>query len=499
MSALPRNALTHLTHLCLAACLLALASCAPRKQAPTVPPPDSFDKPTEPIPQPRPVPRPGFQTLDSIEDTILLDLQNLSSDAERRNARYFIGCDRTNLGEDTAEFEQGIDRGINQLSRERALYKTVAVGPGECIYRIDLDAIGWTRQDWGLLEQADILGFQSKTIRARNIQFLAQTKQPYLYGSSAMITAYEGDAVAARAGQVYYKLMRQDANTVRFLAQEGVDRQAQVNDETALYSGFSQSQIALGKTRMIAVYESREGYCISTYDSKLGGADLFQTPFTIELARAGQINNQQITNKIYQHDAQEHICSLANGLFGLYRLNNAQDNAEVAAPTDIVIQINGARIDPTIRIGDCALCHYKEGAAQPFRDQLRAHVVSNPGFNSNEKRVARIFFDFDQVSARIDELNRNHTQALISLGVTAKEDPLWNVVTRPLREEMNIDQVAALLFLDTATFREKLTGAARSSQVFGNLLTGGTINLATLSGNFDVLIDELSIFEDADL
>src|SRR6185436_9953925 len=130
-----------------------------------------IEKPSEPIPEPRDPPRPGFQTIDTIEDSILLDLQNLNSDTERQNTRYVVGCERYNLGDQMAEFEQGVNRGFNQLSSERELYKAPSIGPGNCIYRIDLSAIGWTSKDWEILSSADILKFESKTIRNRNIQF----------------------------------------------------------------------------------------------------------------------------------------------------------------------------------------------------------------------------------------------------------------------------------------------------------------------------------------
>lgn len=459
-----------------------------------------YQKPGAPIPPIREPAKAGFQNLDVIEDAILLDLQNLSSDRARRDARYFVGCDRTNLGENVSEFEQGIDRGINQLSRERELHKVTPIGPANCIFRIDLDAIGWTRFDWQLIEQNDVLFFVSKTIRNQNIQFLTQTQRPYLFGSSAMVTAYEGDAVSNKRGAVYYKLVRQNPNTVLFLRDEGIDRQREINDENALVSGFSQSQIALGKTRLVTVFESNNGWCFGTYDTRFGGDDLFTNPFTIELARAGQVNNQQVTDKVFKHDAQEWICTLANGLWGLYRLNGADDLAAAFAPNDVVINIQGAKIDPTIRNGDCSNCHYKEAVAQPFRDQLRSHIITNSAFGNQEKNLARIFFQYDQITALMDQLNRSHSRALTTLGVTAAQDPLWNVVTAPLRAEMTIDQVAAYTILDTQTFAERLKGTAISSQVLGNLLTpGGTVSLATLSSNYRTLVDEIQAFADENL
>jgi hypothetical protein len=460
-----------------------------------------FPQPSQPIPEPREPPRPGFQTVDLVESDILNDLENLNSDTQRTESRYFIGCDRHNNGESMNEFTQGVNRGINQLSSERELFYSTPIGGGECVYRVDLTKLGWTKQDWELIANNDVLQFQSKTVRNRNIQFLTQSRRPYIFGASALLTAYEGDAVADKRGAIYYSILRQDANTTNFLRDRGVDRQAIVNDEEAMFSGFSSSQIALGKTRMIAVFDSTDGVCISTYDTVLGGDDIFKNPFTLELARAGQVNNQQVTLRIFQHDAQEHICTRPNGLFAEYRLNDRADTGQSIAPANVVTNLQGAaaNIDSQIRLGDCMVCHYKESAILGFQDQLRAHITSNPAFSNVEKKLGAIFFRFDKITARVAELNRAHARAMTELGITASEDPLWNVVMKPLRKEMTIEQVAAYMLLDSVTFKERLRGAPISSQVFGNLLSGGSVNLATLSKNFKVLTEETAAYEDENL
>ena len=104
------------------------------------------------------------------------------------------------------------------------------------------------------------------------------------------------------------------------------------------------------------------------------------------------------------------------------------------------------------------------------------------------------------MTARLEQINREHTRAMEELGITASQDPLNNVVMNPLREEMNIDQVASLLWMDTETFRRRLAGSAQSGQVFGNLLNeGGTVSLAILSNGFDNLVRETRAYEDDDL
>jgi len=235
---------------------------------------------------------------------------------------------------------------------------------------------------------------------------------------------------------------------------------------------------------------------MTTFDTALGGDDLFANPFTLELARAGGRIN---TKRIFDFAAGEHICTTNAGL-SVYRLNNNLDVAEGEAPTNIVTNRAPGlpELDPSIRLGDCGNCHFRN-AAIPFSDQIRNHVLSNPGFDTNEKELAEIFFNYTRMSAVIDDINRRNLEALEDLDINSDNDPVVNEIFLPMRREMDADQVAAFTFLPTEEFLTRLRGAAISSQVFGNLLNGGRINLATLSTNFPILVDELNLFDDSDL
>jgi hypothetical protein len=179
-------------------------------------------------------------------------------------------------------------------------------------------------------------------------------------------------------------------------------------------------------------------------------------------------------------------------------LNNANDNAESVAPTDIVTNVQNAAIDPSIRIGDCSGCHYPN-VAIPFSDQIGQHIKNNPVFDAQEKQLGQIFFRYDRVSAVIDDINRRNSAALQELGINSRTDPLTDTIFKPFRAEMNVSQIAAFTFLSVPEFTERLRGSAISSQVFGSLINGGTVSLATLNANYETLVDELNLFQDVDL
>jgi len=134
--------------------------------------------------------------------------------------------------------------------------------------------------------------------------------------------------------------------------------------------------------------------------------------------------------------------------------------------------------------------------AIPFSDQIGSFIIRNSAFDQNEKLLAEKFFRFDEMQAVIGDINRRNRSALDELGITGTQDPINEVIARPFRREMNASQVASMTFLTTEEFLERLAGTAISSQVFGNLVGGGTVSLATISANFETLSLELNLFQD---
>jgi hypothetical protein len=482
--------------------VLVFASCGNEKKGETqiveVDRPIFVPVPPDREPPPvRPPPRPGFIALDALENAMSLDLRSLSGDQERLETRYLIGCNFSNQNRDTDDFQQGVDLALNRLSSEIALVNTTPIGSSDCIYRLNLNDFTLTFSDWILLEDNAILDFVTKSIRGQELQFLTRTRKPYLFAQDALCVAFNCDAIVEQ-GSFYYKLTGQANNTDDFFFQNGIVQQREVDAERALFAGFSQSQIALGKTRLIQVMEQRAGgtgsICMTTYDTALGGDDLFINPFTLQQTQAQGILRSR---KLFAHDAQEHICTLPNGLTS-WRLNNANDDAETVAPTNIVTNLEEFRIDPAIRLGSCGRCHYN--VIIPFADQLGRFIESNSNFDALEKDLGRVFFGRqDRLQGELDNMNRINSQSLQELGINAAEDPISTVLYDDIRKEMDITQVAAFSFITVDEFRARLQGSTISSQVFGNLLGGGTVSLATLQGNFAVLVDELGLFDDEDL
>ena len=460
--------------------------------------PDGFE-PVEPVPID---PGASFIGFTVLEDQMILDLQNIPSNAQRQDSRYLVGCNRFNQGDDLTLFEQGVNKGINGISTEPQLERVRAIGVGDCIYRVRLSDYGITPREWARIEECLLLPLRISSVRNDAIRFLTQSRIPWVFAEDFFTFVANGDAVIDsrdRAGitrncsLIYYDLKEAPNNLDDFFVTRGVDVQGEYDDEEAVLQGFSQSGIALGKSRGVQFLQSTFGWCMSTFDSALGGDDMFVNPFPIEAVIAG--DGVQISDRVYQFDAMETICANPNSLYEDFYLNGAAKLAEFEAPNDVVNQQNP--IDPTIRLRDCSRCHHD--AAIEFTDQLGSHIANNPAFNLDERTRGAIFFSAIRAQAIMQEIDDQHNDALRKLGITAENDPVNEVLVDPFRNEMSASQIASFFLMPEQEFLRRLRASAISSVTFGNLLTGGRVSLAILSLNFITLSLEIQAYEDIEL
>jgi len=477
-----------------------LLGCSPNNQEVVVE--DARQIPNGPITTPPPlnVPdNPDNIGLEILEDQILLDLNTLS-DNDRLNARYLVGCNYYNEGQkDLSDIRAGIDVGINSISTETQLERVAAIGVGSCIYRVDIDSYGITRGEWQKIEGELLLDFVTESVRGQQIQFLTQALKPYVFASDFFTTTTQADALTVNNG-LYYDLVEQPAKLADFFASIGVNVQAEFDAEDAVLAGFSASQIALQKTRSIQVLESDDGFVITTYDSALSDTDShFVNPFPKEATIAQGVRR---SNKIFKFTAQEHIYNLPNGMLG-YRLNGAAGIAETVAPNDVVINLNATAsgLDPSIFLGNCAHCHSTLNPMIQFTDQLSSHISNQGAFDALEKELSDVFFNQTIMEGRLRRVESEYQDSLRRLGASdpGDQDSLGKNMITPFRQEMDANQVAGYLLMPLQTFVQRLRGSNLSSQIFGNLLSGGTVGLGVLSANFDQLVEDVGAYKDTSL
>ena len=452
------------------------------------------------VPPPLDVPdNPENIGLEIQEDQILLDLNTLS-DNDRLNARYLIGCNYYNEGlTNLNDIEAGVNVGINSISTESRLERVAPIGVGGCTYRIDLDSFGLTRGEWQKIESSLLLDFVTESVRGQQIQFLTQSIKPYVFASDFFTTTTQADALTVR-NNLYYNLVEQPLELADFFASIGVNVQQEFDDENVVVSGFSASQIALQKTRSVQALESDDGFVVTTYDSALSSQDShFLNPFPLEAALA---KGSKRSNKVFKFNAQEHIYTLPNGMMG-FRLNGASGAAEVLAPNDVVINLNATAegLDPTIFIGSCANCHSTLNPMLQFTDQLANHILNQGAFDAQEKELADVFFNQTAMEGRLRRVTSEYQDSLNKLGAAepGDQDSLGKNIINPFRKEMDASQVAGYVMMPLGVFIQRLGGSNDSSQIFGNLLSGGTVSLGVLSANFDQLVEDLGAYKDVSL
>jgi len=439
--------------------------------------------------------KPGFLRFDQIEQYTTDDAQSLNA-ADRLNARYLLLCNFYDEGQkDLRDHLAGINKGINMISTERLIAFANTIDDAGCIARIDLDQIGMTSEEWRRFEDANILPFISESVRGRTLRALTQTNQPLVYADSFFTTVMQADQVSLNS-RLYYDLTEQPLNDAEFFTKIGINVQDEFNREKAACAGGGRSQIALGKPRMICLFDSADGFLLITYDVSLAKNDSINVnPFTPEM---GKIPGS-FTNKIFKFVASEMIFSMPNGLLSGFRLSNSGGTAEVVAPTNVVVDVEqtGKGLAPDITLGACSNCHHQE-AAIFFQDGVFDAVSGNGDFNEVEKKLADTFYRADKFQAKRAVANKAHVSALQEIGVsTVTKDPVVTNLIQPTRKFVTAEKLAARLFLDVDDFKTRLNGTNLSKVLFGNLLQeNGVVQLQDLVRGFPVLKQEMLLFRD---
>ena len=455
-------------------------------------PPDRPD----PVPEP---PRPGFINFDNFEQTLSVDAENLPTQ-DALNAFYLVGCERFNIDEEMDQFALGVDRGINQLSTERFIRRTVPVGP--CVFRIDQDDYGISNEELALIASRALFPVVSNTTRGNTIKFYLQKEITWMFASDFFCTAFECDVLTDHQGTTYRDIIEQPELDIDFFANEGVNLQQSFDEQDGISTGgTNDSPIAFGSRIFIHV-EADNGWMHVANDSSLAQpASINETPFFLEQALAnsdpdyGRILR---TDKIFPFVARETLYSLPNGLQGV-RLSDGIQGVS-AAPANVV-QDNRADIDglePVIRLGHCFDCHSKGSIG--YTDELNQHINSRSNFNEDEKLLADIFFRDAVNQQAFRETDEALGRALEQVGlVNALRDPLNRRIMTPMRKPWSIEEAAALFFMTPDQYRACLSGGNDIAQNLGAHLNGAEVNLQVLHDNFQQVIQECNLFQNIEL
>lgn len=495
-----------------------------------------YEIPSQPPPPVRPPPRPGFITGDAFEDLLVVDAQSLGTQ-DGENAFYLNGCDRFNLGEEMTELKQAIDKGINMLSTERFIQRSVQVGP--CAFRIDQDDYGISDRELGLIAANGLFTIVSQSIRGQTIQAYLQKEVTWMFADDFVISAFEADQLTSRNCDIYCDIVEQRWDRAGFLAQEGIaDLQAEYDNEDVLLLGTNESPIAFGG-RIIEFYEGDNGVIASANDSSLANpVSITANPFTLEAALAqgpgmrsyyywseGDVwasedefsftppknspkyaeeysfyERLPVTEKIFFPVAREYIYSLPNGLQG-FRLESAVNGlAASAAPADVVQdnRNNIGGLDRVIRIGSCSGCHSR-GPVGAI-DEIGDFIARTINFNQVEKDRGQIFFNQVQTQRTLDRIAEAHLRAQEQTGSNARgRDPLNGRLIIEGRLPYDAEKAAAKFMMTVEEYRECIESSLILQQNLGAHLENNSTVLQVLAAEQATVVAECRLFREIEI
>jgi len=407
--------------------------------------------------------------LNYIETKILEDLNQIES-LDRAQVRYLVLSGNKNSGEDVDLLLQGVNKGLNSVSKDDTLTKVSVIDEKKTLLRFDLRSYGLLKNDWAIIEAVEPVNFESFTNKGQIIKFLVNTRKPWLHADNFTFAAHGGYGAT-----VYYNLLLVPPTIDLFFKNLGVNSDQQFKDFTASLAGGFGSPLSLNKNRVISRNQSRDGYLWFSFDS------ILQDP-GIPLLRKNFFNfplpPKVGTGKAdFQFDAGEAIFTLANKLQG-YALYDSAGKRQDFAPLNIVADYE-TPFEPTIRAGfSCSRCH-NQGII-PMRDQIRSHILQNASqFDARDADIVSGLYRSATSNAAIYTSDSNlFRKALVGLGIDLdlEKDPQSSLMDS-LRRDKGSKDVAAFLFLTEDDFLARLNRSAEGKTQIGQLLTpGGTIS-----------------------
>ena len=476
-----------------------------------------FTIPEQDAPPLQAPPRPGFLTNDVIEALAIEDVNNFTSAVKQRDTRWANACDRFNAGEELAEFKRGFDKLLNSLSTEVDVVNSVAIGPGNCLFRYhpsDYDIstepqVPYNLSEYQKLEDRTVLQvprlangqLANISTRGLTLQGLTNTLRPILPADDMMLAAFENDELTAFNGDTYYDIVEQAIFRNDWLADENINIQRQFDDQDALMEGVTNSGVAQG-SRLYVLLESINGRTRCTEDSSNVEADnINENPFVIQAVQAlrdGDIARIRRSDRVFNAAARECIGDLPNGGHW-YRIENAVfDLAVGVVPINVAASGPHANlnIDSQIRPGMCMECH-ERGIAERLATDLANHIQRN-NFESDEKTIATDYMDPVRIQQYQRKVNDGSAIFLEETNNDPRDRDAANArVFNPFRDSVTVQEAAGKFGKTAGQYLDCLRGAIISKQLLGSHLSGGTVTLTDFAAAFPGVVEECNYFEDS--
>lgn len=428
---------------------------------------------------PNPTPATAFLGFPDLEQRLSNDLSRISL-SDQPNIRWLVAELEVNMGNvaGLALAKDAANKGVNSVSVARDPQPIVKIADG--VWRINIDDLKINAAQWKAIEDASLLNLESFTQTGLNIKSITKSRLPW-------IPVQEFNDIVLRNASVYYNLTQAPATLNQLFQLKGVDFAGDLADQKALLVGFNGSSLSPAANRLMARFESNDGYMWLTFDTGpivSAQQNLFANPL---LAQAGGQANLKFA-------AGEQIFSLPNGLQGYFLADNNGLRLD-QANEEVVHDFTSNPISPTIKNSiSCHRCH--NGGIIGATDKVRASLAQG-NLNAADTQIAlALYKPQTTVNGEMAEDNERFAKALQTLSLDpSKPDPIAQI-SDVFLGDLTLPQVAALLFQRPQDLTTCINTSPQGRQQASQLVAGGTISHDQLVPLIKQLQTDCRLFED---
>jgi hypothetical protein len=395
---------------------------------------------------------------------------------DRRFARFFTFTHLHNAGlteDELKTYQHGLSKLLNSLSWQRQIKEAIPVDPGKTIYRIDIRDYQWNDRVWKRILSEYPYGIVANNAAANECLEIAGGQLPYVRGDWFVATGSRPP--------LYHEVLQLPESERKLEEQLHIDVLENIKQERVIRAGFNSSGVSRNN-RLIERHESPYGSYWRSYDfsSNTGTRNLFAHP----LGPAGK--------DAIQADGGEIIFNLPNGLHAFVLVNDKGQRLDKAP---ITIVSDPRRPDRAVENGvSCMSCHVR--GLLPKKDQIRAHVIKNPGaFSQVELETIKVFYPAEAaLQAVFAKDNDRFRKAVEQTGSPFSVTEPITALVASYEKELDLPTAAAEAGMLPKEFSDRLGESADLNRQLGALrVSGGTVQRQVFVEAFPELVREMNL------
>jgi len=400
---------------------------------------------------------------------VLSDLRALEP-RQRRFVRYVSLAHLAQAGlpaEELTRTRQALSKLVNSLSWHPRITPPRPLDAGGLVFRLDIRDYRWSARVWDRLATVYPYRFAERTEANRTLAALTASDFPLVRGDWLVATASRPPFY-----HDFLQLPTSDRALERLLL---VDVPANLQDDAVIRAGFNGSGVSRNN-RIIERHDAAHGAYWRSYDfsDNIDRKNIFKHP--LGPTTGGNAGS-------FTHAGGEIIFNLPNGLQGYLLIDDRGQRID-KAPGDIVS--DPKRPDRLVENGlSCMSCHVR--GLLPKDDQVRPHVLKNPGAFAGDDRdaILALYAAPERLKALVQDDMDRFARALALAGVKEGEPEPIEVVALRYEAVLDLPTAAAEVGLQPEEFAGRLRRDGTLHRTLGALLArGGTVQRRLLEESF---------------